>query len=276
MRERAEVQRANLEFGRAVRDTRLARRWTLRELAERARLSAATIYAVEAGEAASSETHTRLALALGRRFAMELIETRRRPLPRDLGGDLVHSAMGEFEARHLRGSGFRLGLDEPYQHYQFAGRADLVAWDVERRALLHIENRTRFPDFQEMAGAFNAKRAYLGEAVAARAGVDRWASETHVIAALWSSEVLHALRLRAESFRAICPDEPARFADWWAGRAPESGSGSSATSTLIVLDPLARLRQRAFVGFGRAMTVRPRHRGYAEVAVGLAQGRRPA
>ena len=127
-----------------------------------------------------------------------------------------------------------------------------------------------------MAGAFNAKRAYLGEAVAARAGVDRWASETHVIAALWSSEVLHALRLRAESFRAICPDEPARFADWWAGRAPESGSGSSATSTLIVLDPLARLRQRAFVGFGRAMTVRPRHRGYAEVAVGLAQGRRPA
>ena len=55
--------------------------------------------------------------------------------------------MGEYEASHLRALGFKVGIDEPYQHYQFAGRADLVAWDVDARAFLHIENGTRFPDF---------------------------------------------------------------------------------------------------------------------------------
>jgi hypothetical protein len=39
-----------------------------------------------------------------------------------------------------------------------------------------IENRTRFPDFGETAGAFNAKRAYLGAALAERVGISRWAS----------------------------------------------------------------------------------------------------
>src|SRR3972149_745963 len=34
----------------------------------------------------------------------------------------------------------------PYQHYQCAGRAGLLAWERERRSLLHVENRTRFPN----------------------------------------------------------------------------------------------------------------------------------
>jgi hypothetical protein len=44
------------------------------------------------------------------------------------------------------------------QFYQFAGRADVVAWNVEERALLHIEIRTRFPDLQEMAGSTSVSR----------------------------------------------------------------------------------------------------------------------
>ncbi|MBA2255354.1 MAG: hypothetical protein H0W07_09595 [Chloroflexi bacterium] len=74
--------------------------------------------------------------------------------------------MGELEARHLREAGFAIAVDEPYQHYQFAGRADLLAWDVEQRALLHCENRTLFPDMQGTAGAWNAKRAYLARVIA--------------------------------------------------------------------------------------------------------------
>lgn len=49
---------------------------------------------------------------------------------------------------HLRRSGFEVAIAEPHQHYQFAGRADRLGWDLDRRALIHIENRTRFPDMQ--------------------------------------------------------------------------------------------------------------------------------
>ena len=128
--------------------------------------------------------------------------------------------------------------------------------------MLHVENRTRFPDFQEMAGAFNAKREYLADSLAARAGVTNWRSQTHVIAALWSSEVLHALRLRTASFRALCPDSTQAFQAWWEGSPPKVG----ASSTLVVLDPAAAGRQRAWISLDEALTARPRYRGYAHAA----------
>ncbi len=173
------------------------------------------VYRIEAGRAAPSRASASVAVALGRRLELQLVDSRQRAVRPDLAKDLVHSAMGEFEARHLARTAAHVGIDEPYQHYQFAGRADVVAWDVERRALLHLENRTRFPDFQDMAGTFNAKRAYLGGAIGERLGIRHWASETHVIVGLWSAEVLHALRLRHASFRALCPDDAAGFAAWW-------------------------------------------------------------
>jgi transcriptional regulator with XRE-family HTH domain len=255
-----------ISFGQQVRDARLARRWSVRELAQRAGTSAAMLYRVEAGEPASTDLALRLATALGRRAELQLIDPRRRHDRPPPTNDLVHSEMGELEAAHLRRHAYTLGIDEPYQHYQFAGRADVVAWDIDRRALLHIENRTRFPDFQEMAGAYNAKRAYLGAALAQRAGIASWRSETHVIAALWSAEVLHSLRLRRASFESLCPDPPHAFEAWWAGMPPPAGR----TSSLIVLDPLARGRQRVFIGLDEALErARPRHRGYANVAASL-------
>ena len=45
-------------------------------------------------------------------------------------GTLVHATMGEPELAYLRGRGYGVGVEEPYQHYQFAGRADVVAWDL--------------------------------------------------------------------------------------------------------------------------------------------------
>lgn len=262
----AAVTRLWVEFGLQVRDARLARRWTVDELARRSGLSAGFVYRVEAGQSGSEEAAARLASALGRRAELQLIDPRRRAeAPRDLSADAVHSAMGELEARHLRTLGVPTGIDEPYQHYQFAGRADVVAWDVGARALLHIENRTRFPDLQDMAGAFNAKKAYLAEAIGTRVGVGRWVSQTHVIAALWTSEVLHSIRMRRDSFRSLCPDATDAFAGWWRGDPPHA----STTSALIVLDPLAHGKQRLWIGLDGALTARPRYAGYAEVAAGL-------
>jgi transcriptional regulator with XRE-family HTH domain len=262
-----EIRRGGIGFGQRVRDARLARRWTVIQLADRAGLSPDMIYRVENGHAGSPESCARIAVALGRRIETQLIDPRRRA-DRPDRQDVVHSAMGELEAAQLRRHGLAVGMDEPYQHYQFAGRADLVAWDLAPRALLHIENRTRFADFQEMAGAYNAKRAYLGPALAQRLGAHPWHSETHVIVALWSAEVLHALRLRAESFRALCPDPAEAFSSWWIGTPTRRGKAS----TLVVLDPLASGRQRPFIGLEEALSpsTRPRHRDYADVAARLA------
>ncbi len=265
----AEVRRVSVTFGLRVRDTRLGRGWTVAELAGQAGISRDMVYRVEVGAPASSLTAARLALALDRRLDIDLVDRRRGANARpNLSVDLVHSAMGELEATHLRRHGFRIGIDEPYQHFQFAGRADVVAWDVDRRALLHLENRTRFPDFQEMAGIFNAKRAYLGASIASRVGVRRWASETHVIVGLWSSEIVHALRMRVASFRTLCPDDAQAIEGWWRGTPPSTGT----TSTLIVLDPLVAGRRDVFVGLDRALIARPRHRGYADVSSQLDSG----
>jgi transcriptional regulator with XRE-family HTH domain len=201
----AALTRFWVTLGTELRDARLARNWDVGVLVSRAGVSRSVLYEVEAGRSRSLEAVVRVATALGLRLDPVLMDPRKRPERLKRAADPVHSFMGEFEARGLRVLGYGIGLDEPYQHYQFAGRADLVAWDVKDRALLHIENRTRFPDFQEMAGSFNAKRAYLGRALAARLGFGRWESETHVLAALWSSEVLHAIRLRPDSFRSLCP-----------------------------------------------------------------------
>jgi transcriptional regulator with XRE-family HTH domain len=252
-----------IAFGLQVHDTRQARRWSVEELSRRAGLSSGFVYMIEAGRSGSVEAAARIARAFGWRTQLQLSDPRRqdRP-PTELSEDPVHSAMGELEAAHLRALTFPVGIDEPYQHYQFAGRADVIAWNLESAAFLHLENRTRFPNLQDMAGAFNSKRAYLGASIAQRVGVQRWRSETHVMVGLWSAEILHSLRLRTESFRSICPDAPRAFAAWWQGEPPTSG----AWSELVVLDPLATDRQRTWIGLDDALSARPRHRGYAEVA----------
>lgn len=262
------VRRLWVKVGSQVRDARLARRWPVSSMAERAGVSRTVAYEVESGRSPSLEAAVRLIGALGLQLDFQLLDPRKRPAASVRSVDPVHSLMGEFEAAHLRPLGFRVGIDEPYQHYQFAGRADVVAWEPDRAALLHLENRTRFPDVQESAGSFNAKRAYLGQALADRVGIRRWASETHVVVAVWSAEVLHSLRLRPESFRSLCPDPSDAFAGWWTGRAPSSGVSSS----LVLLDPLASGRQRVFVGLDAAIaSAKPRHRGYADVVSKMAE-----
>ena len=138
---------------------------------------------------------------------------------------------------------------------------------MDARALLHVENRTRFPDFQEMAGSFNQKRAYFGDAFGERVGVRAWRSQTHIIAALWSSEVLHAVRLRSSSFRALCPDPATAFETWWKGAPATPGSSAS----LIVLDPGTIGKQRELIDLESALTARPRYRGYSDAAASLAR-----
>jgi transcriptional regulator with XRE-family HTH domain len=271
---RAALARVAQEAGQQIREERLRRGWTLRSTADRAGVAIGVVHDAEAGGVLTLESYARLATALGLRPSLDLADPRSRAgnrAPND-SADLVHAAMGELEARAIRQPGRTLAIDEPYQHYQFAGRADVLAWDREN--LLHIENRTQFPNLQEAAGAYNAKRQYLAGSLGNRAGIGPrgWRSVTHVMACLWSSEVLHAIRLRRASFDALCPDPPDALLAWLRGDPPAGGM----TSTLVVLDPLVPFgsRRRTIASMDEPPRLDPRHRGYADAAEALRQAGR--
>jgi hypothetical protein len=214
-----------------------------------------------------------LAAPLGLRVEMDLVPGRRAFGTSRTIEDVVHAAMGELEAGHLKRLGYAVAIDDPYQHRQFAGRADVVAWSREPAALLHIENRTRFPNIQEAAGAWNAKHAYLAPVIAERLGVRRFRSVTHVMACLWSAEVLHALRIRAATFRSLCPDPSDAFDEWWRGTSTAAGT----STTLILLDPFASGRQKRWIDLEVALSsARPMISGYAEAAQRLDRAERRA
>jgi hypothetical protein len=242
----------------------------MRELGRRCGLTGSAIQKMEAGEPGSIEAYARVGVALTLRPEIHLLDERDRRVIRD--EDPVHAWMGDVQASHLQGVRLPVAIDEPYQHYQFAGRADLVAWSIERRALLHIENRSRFPNMQDAAGSFNAKRQYLAAALADRLQIRRgFVSVTHVICALWSSEVLHTLRLRTATFRALCPDAPDAFASWWRGVPPAEESSTS----FVLFDPMPEGRSRQWVDLDAALRVDPRYRSYADAAARM-PGARPA
>lgn len=257
----AVANRLSSAIGAAVREARSRRRWTARDVAVRARVSVATVTNVEAGRTASLHTYARLMTALGLSIDL-VVGTRRRSVERH-STDVVHAAMGEWAAARLAARGYEVAIDHPYQHYQFAGRADVLAWTTDPAVLLHIENRTRFPDLQAAIGSYNAKRRFLAATVAQHVGIRRFDSETHVLAGLWSAEVLHAVRLRRATFRAVCPDPPDALAAWLDGARPDRASSSS----FVLLDPSASGRQASFTGLEHALDhARPRSRGYAEAA----------
>jgi transcriptional regulator with XRE-family HTH domain len=244
----------------AFAEERRRRGLTARQLAERARLSPSSINALEAGRRLSLDGYARVAVALG--MPLEWAIGRQQP-PRRERTDLVHAFMGETEAGLLQGLGYDVAIDHPYQHFQFAGRADVVAWSVERSAMLHIENRTRFPNLQEAAGSFNAKRQYLARVMASQLGLRRFRTQDHVMVGLWSGEVMRAVRTKPATFAALCPDGTEAWESWLRG-APHEGTS---TSAFILLDPFARGRQRGWLGLEAVMRgARPRMRGYADAA----------
>jgi transcriptional regulator with XRE-family HTH domain len=249
------------QLGWRIRAERRRRGWSLRALAARAGTSASLVRWVETGRIPSVETYLRLADALALRVEIDLVDPRRAK-GSARSEDPVHSGMGEWFARRLAMHHLPIAFDEPYQHYQFAGRADLLTWSLDPPALLQIENRTRFPNVQEAVGSYNAKRRYLPAVLAERLGIrGGLRSVTNVMAVLWSAEALHDLRLRSATFAATCPDAPDELLGWLDGRPPDA---QGLTSTLVVIDPTATARSRSLIGLADVAAARPRFRGYAD------------
>ena len=110
-----DLVRIAVGLGEALREERRRRNLTLRDVATMTGLGLGTVHAAESGTVCSLETYTRLADALRLRAEFGLVDPRRRePLGRR-ATDPLHAEMGEAEAAHLRGHGFEVGLDEPFQ-----------------------------------------------------------------------------------------------------------------------------------------------------------------
>ena len=76
-----------------------------------------------------------------------------------------------------------------------------------------------------------------------------------------SAELLHTLRLRSETLRAVAPGGAESFRSWWDRETPAPGRHRG----LVVLDPIDHgSRTRRWVDLEDALTMRPRYRGYAD------------
>lgn len=223
-------------------------------------MSRTLVYLVERGEPTTLDTYVRLGAALGLRVDLAFDDPRATSRPAR-SQDPVHAAIVEELAVRHSAPGRIVAVDEPFQHYQFAGRADLVVVDPAGPDLLHHEVKTAIPNTGEVAGAWNVKRQYLARALAERHGVrGGFRSVTHVLTIAWTAECLHVVRLRAATICALGPDTADAFAAWWdGGRPPAPG----VTATVILLDPIERPRARAWTGPEGARAIRPRHLGYA-------------
>ena len=102
----------------------------------------------------------------------------------------------------------------------------------------------------------------IAERIGLRSG---FRSVTHAIVALWSSELLHLVRLRQATFRAMCPAPIDGFVAWRTNAPNHAGT----TSTFVLFDPVARPRSRPFGDFEAALRVDARYRAYADPVAGL-------
>lgn len=280
-----EVGRVASLLGTTIREERRRRGMTLSDVAQRAQVAVASVHRVEAGAHGSLEMYVRLADALDKVLDVDLVRKAAgtdtsseadEPATAGLfvrtdGTDIVHAAMGEQEATVIGAHGVRVGVDEPWQHYRFSGRADVIGWHVRQRALLHIENKTRIPDVQDAIGRFNSTRTYLAGAVWERLAMDGPPLvETHVLVALWSSEMVDVLRRHPGTFSAAFPSSPDAFHEWWSGGVPRRG----VTTSLVLLDPFAAGADPRFASLEEALRgLRARVSGYAAAAEQVRRGR---
>ena len=256
-----ELQRTCRRLGIAIRTVRQSRGWTVKGVADAAALSRSAVARLEAGHPGGLMTYLRVADVLGLRLTWEL-EALATTLEAE---DAVHAVMGEVQARRFGTGKRQVLIDEPYQHFRFAGRGDLVVVDRRGRALEHSENKTRIVNVGELSGSFNAKCLWLAGHVAERSGLRRFTSETHVLVLLWSEEVLAVARSLGRTLHSLGPQGTEPFAAWWDGM-PLPGVHRS----LVVFDPVDRgTSQRQWVGLDEALEMRPRYRGYVDALAEL-------
>lgn len=132
-------------FGSLVREGRLARRWTQRQLAARAHLSRSMVAVVEAGSpGASLDTLARIAGALDGELIVDL------RLPTVIGrtdqDDAAHARCVAAARRSLERRGYECAVECEIVDGRLRGWIDLLAFDPASARLLVVEVKTELRD----------------------------------------------------------------------------------------------------------------------------------
>jgi DNA-binding XRE family transcriptional regulator len=168
-------QERRVKIGRDMRSMRLLRRWTQRELAERAGIGRMMVVRIEAGTAAlDAEVLERLGVAFGvpvhLGFGRDTLE--------DVA-DAGHLAMQELALRLGRRVGFETQFELATRPQNPRHSIDTAFADDRRKVAIVIECWNTFGDVGAAARSSARKVAELGELIA-----DRWEGEGRV-SSIW-------------------------------------------------------------------------------------------
>ncbi len=142
--------------GAAIRALRIRKRWRQIDLADRARVSAALVSAVERGRVGKVTLNSLRSIALALDARLDL-------LLRWQGGDLDrlinvrHNQMGEAVTAFLVGLGWQVMPEVSFSIYGERGVIDLLAWHAPSRTLLVIELKTEIVDPQGLLAVLGRK-----------------------------------------------------------------------------------------------------------------------
>ena len=237
------------DIGRAIREGRIANRWSQRGLARHAGVSQNEISRIESGAWSGLRVAIvdRLCVALGIQYS--IVWTLPRTIPRQR--DVVHAWCSAYAARRLGRAGWIVEREVEVGGDRSRGWADVVAFHPDSHVLLIVEIKTEIRDVGEVErqlGWYERESA----AIARRRG---W-----VVAAVRSALIV----LESEANDAVIRRSADVFRVAFPGRARELRAlvegelGGPAGRSLALVDP--RSRRRAWL---RATRVDGRRTGAA-------------
>ena len=223
-----------LRFGSLVREGRVARRWTQRQLAAHARVSRSMVAVVEAGSpGASLDTLSRVARALDGELIVDL------RLPTVIGrtdqGDAAHARCVAAARRSLERRGYECAVECEIVDGRLRGWIDLLAFDPASARLLVVEIKTELRD----VGGLQRQVGWYQRAAPSVARSFGWAvrSAVVVVAFLATDANDSALMANRDTFTAAFPLRGSAIRDLLVERiAPPVRPGWG----LVMIDPRRR------------------------------------
>ena len=143
-------------FGLVLRAVRRRRRLRQTDVAQRSRVSQATVSNLERGRVGGMTLDTVRSVGKALEVGVGLEARWRGPeLARLL--DEEHAATVERLARYLRARGWLVELEYGFNRYGDRGSVDVLGWQPSRRVLLIVEVKTSLPDLQDLFSSMARK-----------------------------------------------------------------------------------------------------------------------
>jgi transcriptional regulator with XRE-family HTH domain len=202
-------------FGSVLRSVRIKRGWRQRDVAERAKVSAATVSRMERGHLGTFSLKSIRAVAAALDVRLDL-QARWRSGDLDRLLNAKHSALHEQVARYFGGQLPKWVFEPEVSFAVFGERGviDILAWHAGRRSLLVIELKTDIVDVNDLVGGVDRKRR-LARTVAIERG---WKADTISVWVVVAAGRTNRARIAAHGamLRAAFPADGRQIRRWLA------------------------------------------------------------